>query len=839
VDPNNPQKLLPVGAIGELLVEGPIVGRGYLNNQSQTNLVFISSPSWRSTFPGDTPYKFYRTGDLVRYSEGKVHFVGRKDFQTKIRGQRLELGEVIQHLRSVYPLEEDIVVDIIKPENGNPKLVAFICSNHCNMASQLDSFLLPPSDDFRNVAQKAEYQLSARIPDFMIPSIFLPLGSIPRTPQEKIDRKMLREIALALSETDIERYNHFDISKLQPSNEVEDLIQTTWAKVLNKEKPSVGINESFFRLGGDSITAMQVSSKLSSAGLAVTVAEIFRQKTIAKISAVVKKAAPNSISNDVEGVPFQLSPIQKFFFQVSPDGCNHFNQDFFLSVEKSVTSDAMRDALQHIVERHPMLRARFVREKSGHWTQVVKSFSSNVYHYQEYFVPSMREADSIMATLHQSLDIKQGPIFSAAVFNVQKDKFLFLAAHHLVVDLVSWRTILDDLELLLRMDSIPDATSVSFQTWCKLQEDYVTARLLPESAHEGIRPTVPADDYWGVAGHDNTFSDVVELGFSLDAQTTSVLFQEANQAFQTQPVELLQAGILHAFAQVFKDRPTPALWNEGHGREPWNSQIDISRTVGWYTTLWPLQLDISSHDLVEMIQQTKDQRRSIPGNGWGFFTASMLADKSIKNCEVLFNYVGRYQQLEAFDALFRPVTRSGAAELAGVDRSMSRFAIIEISVFHKDDCIYFVFSCNKYAIDRRPISTWVTACERSLRSIAEQLPRLSRGFTLSDFSLIPFTYESLNHFQNKTLPECGLSGADIEDIYPCSPIQRGMLLSQAKSERKLYVHFVIWKIRSNRLPLTLEKITQAWRTIVTAHSVRQECGRLELLGSSPAQSTES
>lgn len=836
VSPDDPNQLLPIGAVGELLLEGPIVGRGYLNDPEKTAAAFIDPPEWLVKFRGKSPGRVYKCGDLVRYIDnGEFQFVARKDFQVKLRGQRIELGEVESRLHAAFHNAGDAVVEIVTPvgDGRQPMLVAFVCWNETGAEkgdgakhdSSTDTLFMKPNKEFSLQAQLAEAQMSKSLPIYMVPVVYLPLKYMPITGNGKLDRKKLRATAERLTPEELEKYNFSAMPNEMPTTEGESLLQRVWARVLNKEVASIGIHNNFFRLGGDSISAMQVASQCSAVGISVTVADIFRYKTISQLGAVLQKSFAVDYPPEKVDTSFELTPIQKVYFQAAPLGNHHFNQSFFLRLSEPTSSRQLVGAIQQLIQMHSMLRARFSRSEDGKWMQTIGTDVAGSYHYQEHAVQAVDSADEIISKSEMEINIQHGPILAADLINVASgEQYLFIAAHHLVTDLVSWRIILGDLEEHLTTGSISRKQSLSFQTWCDLQAEYATTNLDPEHARLDNEMPSPPNDYWGMVGQSNLVRDTTEVSFTLDEQTTTALFETANQAFQTQPVELFQAAVIHSFAQTFRDRPAPALWNEGHGREPWTSRVDLSGTVGWFTTMWPMFVQAEGCDVFDIIRQTKDKRRSVPSNGWAHFASSLhpKAQESPKKedlKEVTFNFFGLYQQLERSDSLFqmkaRPETR-----VSDVSEALGRLSIIDIVVDLRDNCLHFGFHFNRHAAAHRPISTWIANCERSLATMAKQLPAKSLAYTLSDFSLLPFTYGTLDRFLTHSLPERGISTANVEDVYPCSPIQRGILLSQAK-EPQHYQTFVVWKVQSSDASISVDtdRVVVAWRKLVARHQI--------------------
>jgi amino acid adenylation domain-containing protein/non-ribosomal peptide synthase protein (TIGR01720 family) len=834
VSPNDPSQLLPLGAVGELLLEGPILGRGYINDPEKTAAAWIEPPEWLVKFRGKSPGRVYKCGDLVRYIDnGEFQFVARKDFQVKLRGQRIELGEVESHLHTSFPGAVDAVVEIVTPEGEGrqPMLVAFVCWNpsgskneHKESDSLTEGLFIKPNREFALQAQMAESQMSKSLPVYMVPVVYLPLLYVPLTGNGKLDRKRLRAAAERLTPEQLEQYNSSTVPNQMPSTESEMLLQRIWARVLNKDAASIGIHNNFFRLGGDSISAMQVTSRCSAAGVSVTVADIFRHKTISQLAAVLQKSLAYDHPPEQFGTAFDLSPIQNVYFEAAPLGNHHFNQSFFLRITRPISASLLSDAIHRLVQLHSMLRARFSRDENGNWVQTVVDDVSGSYSYNQHHVPAIDAVDEIISSSELTIDVQKGPILTADMITIgNHDQYLFIAAHHLVTDLVSWRIILEDLEEYLNAGSISRRQSLSFQSWCTLQKKYAAENLNPDQSRLDRNMPAPPEDYWGTAGKSNLVKDTTQASFTLDGDITKALFESANQAFQTQPVELFQAALVHSFAQTFIDRPPPALWNEGHGREPWASQIDISGTVGWFTTMWPMYVPADGHNIFDVIRRTKDQRRAVPSNGWAHFASSLhpkaqSQPKSGDVKEVTFNFFGRYQQLERSDSLFQSRTRP-ETRVSDVSNELGRFSIIDVVAEMREQRLHFGFHFNRHAASNRPIVNWIERFEESLVDIARKLPLNPPSLTLSDFPLMSFTYQSLDKFLNNCMVKNAIKIDNIQDIYPCSPIQRGILLSQARSAQH-YQTLVIWKMHANdSRSVNIERVLAAWRSIVARHPI--------------------
>ncbi|KAF4227954.1 hypothetical protein CNMCM8980_007023 [Aspergillus fumigatiaffinis] len=837
VNPGDDERLLPIGAVGELLIEGPIVGRGYLNDPEKTAAAFIDPPAWlrefRAAHPGNRGGdRVYKTGDLVQYAaDGSLRFVGRKDTQVKLRGQRIELGEVEHHTRACFPKARDVVAEVVTPakEGGAPMLMAFVWADRTDRADHdaTEEVLLRPTDAFRAAIPAAEARLHDAVPAYMVPAVFLPVAAVPLTATGKTDRRRLRDRAAALSRAEIESYSVAAGAKRAPASAAERTLQRLWARVLNLSPAHIGADDSFFRLGGDSITAMQLSSLARTEGFTLSVSDIFHSKTVAALAPFVGVNSQTAL--DVEesvDVPFELSPIQRLFFDLALNGANYFNQSFLIPLAGSVASRDLARAIPLIIERHSMLRARFSQHSDASWYQAVCTDVESSYRYHRSAVRSLEEARSVMHASQRSLDFRNGPLFSVDLIDVSpgQEQYVFLVAHHLVIDLVSWRVILGDLEDLLQNGQISAPKPLPFQAWCQLQVEYAHDHLDPARALPFTLPDA-APGYWGPLGHLNTWDNAIHGSFTLSQEVTASLFGKANDTFQTQPVEIFVAALWHAFVRTFPDHPPPTIFSEGHGREPWDTAIDLSRTVGWFTTMWPMciETDGDEHDIVDVVRRSKDMRRRTPSNGWAYFASRFLnpdGQKAFEThgpVEIAFNYLGLYQQFEREGALFRPpiTLEDQVPDVAG---HVPRFALIDISGGVERDRLRFSFSYSRHMQHQHGIVQWIANCEQSLQEAAKRLVNMDRSFTLCDFPLLPLTYKTLDRLMGKIMSQ--MPPLEVEDAYPSSPMQRGILISQRKDAR-LYQTTSIWRVapKQGSSPVDLGRLQRAWQQVTDRHAI--------------------
>ena len=860
VHPQDSQRLMPLGSTGELLIEGPIVGPGYLSNSTPSSESFIEPPQWRRQF-GRCDGRMYKTGDLVQATcDESFRYLGRKDMQVKLHGQRIELAEIEYHLQSVAPWEDpQVVVDILRPVDNiqfpTSFLVAFICDrnnpNARNEQGENSTPFLDPSESFRSACAAAESQLSDALPSFMVPRTFLPVYQMPLTSTGKLNRRQLRTQAAMLSWDDMKAHRVSQSAPRRPSSSKEALLQKTWAQVLNQPVDEISVTESFFHLGGDSVSAMQVGAHCLVAGYLVSVADIFQFPTIAELAQSMQRTASGQHSSLIhkcqEGDWFGLSPIEQLFFELCPNGHNGFTQQFLLRLSTYQQPAHLRQAIEAIVSRHSMLRARFRPRQDGRWEQKICVDGTGRFIFREHRLPCIEEGlRDILSDSQSLLNIQDGMLFAADQISTSTgEQYLALMAHHLVIDLVSWRTLLQDLEDFLMTGALQGPAPLSFQEWCHMQEQYVRESLDPQTALLADGPPQPLA-YWGEPSllDGNIWADTVDGSITISKEATQAILGSANDPFRTRPVELIHTSLLYSFAQIFDDRDAPTIFTEGHGREPWDSHIDLSRTVGWFTTMAPVFVPANKdQDISVLLQGVKDSRRAIPSNGWEYFASRYLHPDGRDHwrghvpMEVLFNYTGLFQQLERPGALLQLATVPDHSIIQTAD-DMPRFALIDVSAMVVNGQLSISFLYNRHMDHQERLHKWVQKCQHTLEALPKIL-RQHQQFTLSDFPLLSLSnqkqLEGLIRQIRRRAPS-----SEIEDIYPCSPVQLGMWLSQSKNVEAYWsrIQWTISPSTSVSTPVSIPQVKQAWKQVVHRHPILrtvlfvdpgQECQPLQVV----------
>ncbi|KAJ5406970.1 acetyl-CoA synthetase-like protein [Penicillium sp. CMV-2018d] len=835
VDPTNVDRLVPIGAPGELLLEGPNIGEGYIKNVTQTRAAFLEqAPTWFARDDSTTTthgHKFYRTGDIVKYdTDGSLVWVGRKDSQAKIRGQRVELSEIENHLAPVPDLGH-VVVTIPTVGPLCKRLVA-VFSGEKNTAFQQQQqqqraavtatgggLTLLDREDTRETAQRlintAREKLSAVLPSHMIPNFWIPVEALPVLSSGKLDRKYVLAWLEGLGDQAWARLASFaaDADNAAQSDDGEILtdkersLRLLWHKVLNVGIEAIHSRSAFLQLGGDSISAMQLVSSAGAAGLRLTMQDATKSRNLREMANAATRrniaggpqipgaAGLNEDADSaVEDVLFELSPIQRLYFRITPAGNNAFEQSMLLKLTTIVPVSTLSNALHTLVKHHAQLRARYAHD-SGSWKQYISKFDPTQQILRVHNIDDTASIPRIVSESQLRLDFQKGPTFAAELTETRNDQYLFLIAHHLSIDLVSWRVILQDLEDLVlgRADSLP-RSSMSFQAWVDRQAEY--SQQLEPSVFLQQQQRLQAFDaakYWGLEhGFSNTSSDVSQQSFVLDKATSSSLLRDSNTAFNTKPVDIFLAAVVTSFARVFLDRDPPTVFLEGHGREPWSASIEILRTVGWFTTLFPVSLDRDeARDMTTAVRLAKDRRSRFLDNGFASFTCSQLLPLSSPEssaaaapgapvAEIMLNFAGHFAELENEDGLFKPA----GIDLSAHDKTSSQdlFSLFGIEVGVHQGEIRFDVSYHSRSQKRDLITRWIDDCKSCLQEAAAILPTLPRNYTAGDFPLLQLSSdEELDILLTDTLPSLAIDIGTMDDIFKCTPTQLDMLDTEERA----------------------------------------------------------
>jgi amino acid adenylation domain-containing protein/non-ribosomal peptide synthase protein (TIGR01720 family) len=659
----------------------------------------------------------------------------------------------------------------------------------------------------------------------MIPGVIVELERLPLTTNGKVDRK-----ALAGAELKFKGRGEYEA----PRTEVERVLAGIWAEVLGVER--VGIHDNFFELGGDSILSIQSIARANQAGLQLSPKDLFGHQTVARLAAVAGQVEAVAAEQGIVMGAVALTPIQEWFFEQELSEREHFNQTLLLEVRQPVDPELLAEAARQLVLQHDALRLRFERSESG-WQQyhaaaeTSQSFSTRdltAVPLSEQSATIEREAAAAQATLNLS----EGPLLRLVYFELGAGRAgrLLLVCHHLVVDGVSWRILLADLEAAYRALAAGEAVqlprkSSSYQQWSEALQEYAQSDAVQEqaeywlSAQRTEAQSLPRD-YEG----ENLVNSTAVVVESLSRRETEALLQEVPAVYHTQINEVLLSALALALGE-WSGQPLVLVDVEGHGREPISERADVSRTVGWFTTIYPVRLEVagSREQVGEVVKQVKEQVRGIPGQGLGYGVLRYLGTEAVRQrlrelpqAEVSFNYLGQIDRVLNEETLF-----GAASESTGSYRSEtgSRRYLVEINAMAVGGRLQVSWSYSTQVHGQETIAALAGAFVKSLRAIIEHCTSAEAGgYTPSDFPLAQLTAGELQAV-------VGEQRRGIEDVYPLSPMQAGLLFhSLYAPQGGLYVEQVKNLFRG---ALDVGALRTAWERVQERHAILRSSFRWE------------
>ncbi|MEG0859820.1 MAG: non-ribosomal peptide synthetase [Pseudomonas sp.] len=778
--------LLPQGGIGELYVGGAGLAQGYHQRPGLSAERFVADP-----FSAEGG-RLYRTGDLVRQrADGLVEYVGRIDHQVKIRGFRIELGEIETRLLEHPAVREAVVVALDMP--GGKQLAGYLV---CEQA-QADATAQAALRD----ALKA--QLRLHLPDYMVPAHLVLLEQMPLMGNGKLDRRALPAPDLAQGREYYEA----------PRSELEQQLARLWGEVLNV--PRVGLQDNFFELGGDSILSIQVVSRARQAGLHFTPRDLFQHQTIQTLATVVRRSADSQVDQGPLRGRAALTPIQHWFFDSDVPQPQHWNQAVLLAPTERLVPRALEQALQQLVEHHDTLRLRFSAQ-DGQWQGDYVQGESRELLWQ-VSVNSVADCQPLYSDVQRSLDLHNGPLLRALlVEDSDGQQRLLLAIHHLAVDGVSWRVLLEDVQALYRGQTLAAKTR-AMSDWAARLATYANSDSLRDEQHwwraqlNTAHRELPCDHPQG----ENLHKQAKTLSVRLDAGQTRQLLKEAPAAYHTQVNDLLLTALARVLCRWSGDSSV-LVQLEGHGRESLFEDMDLTRSVGWFTSAYPLSLTPAvgegTSGQAASIKAIKEQLRQVPHKGLGYGVLRYLAETPVREtmaalpqARITFNYLGQFDQQFQADALFQPMDEP-AGEAHDLEAPLPNWLSVDGQVFAGELQLRWTFSRERY--DARTIEQLAQAYKAELLGLIEHCLTPGNGsFTPSDFPLARLTQEQID-----SLP---VPATQIEDVYPLTPMQEGLLL-HTLLEPGTGIYYMQDRYRINSA-LDPQRFAQAWQAVVARH----------------------
>ncbi|MGM9978309.1 MAG: amino acid adenylation domain-containing protein, partial [Clostridium sp.] len=731
--------LCGIGVPGEICIAGDGVGRGYLNNKELTNNKFKKSDLINEN-------QLYHTGDLGRWlPNGNIEYLGRIDEQVKIRGYRIELGEIESLLLKYKDISE--VSCVVREKNGEKYICSYVVSSQKINEEEIKDYL------------------RKQLPEYMIPYTITAIDKIPLNNNGKVDKNKLPEIEF----TSKNKY-------VAPRNEIEEVMVRTFEKVLSLEK--VGILDNFFELGGDSIKAIKVVSDLKQNGYEITVKDLIQERTIKNIVSKVKLISDKPLysQEEVYGiVPF--TPIQKEFIKLHLPKPNHFNQAFMLKKDK-FNVEALKEALSSVIKHHDILRSIY-RDKCQ---EILKEKECKLYDFYEVDFKNLEGEELVNSIFNKSteiqgsIDLEKGPLVKVALFRTSEEEHLLISIHHLVVDAVSWRIILEDLEMAYyqyinnKEIKLP-YKSASFKEWAEALEEYKNSEMLQKEypywlkvSNEAQKGLIDVKCYKGME-----FSKVNNI---LSKESTNKLFKESLGIYKVGINAILLSALGMAFKEVTKQNIL-AIKLEGHGREEIHKAISIERTVGWFTSIYPVIIN-SEDEITTNVYKTDKMLNEIPNNGMGYsiLKNSDMFDIPDMPIDICFNYLGDFDiMLDSKDVDNNKFVFSEIPPGDSIAKENGFENGIEISVLKKEGMLIVEIIFNNKKYDEVLIKSVVAAYIEKLECI------ITQGYLLKDRNnqKIEKLKEDINLYFDKY--EDNFS-SDIVNTYTPETLQIGYLSTE-------------------------------------------------------------
>ncbi|KAK9708291.1 hypothetical protein K7432_009731 [Basidiobolus ranarum] len=805
---NDRLELLPPGAVGELCIGGPQLARGYLNRPELTEEVFVESPFAIGE-------RLYRTGDLGRFNpDGSITILGRKDNQIKLNGLRIEIGE-IEHALLHSPQVFQASVRLLKKNFSSSKeknvLVAFFTLTHMISSDEPVSIIDAEITHIQELVRN-------RLPQYMVPTVWIPLSQMPINASGKTDFRMLE----LLHENNSKEIGGELVQMMKGAQEVllspmEELLQEVWGDVLNIAKSRIGPGDSFYYLGGDSISAIQISSQCRQVGVEVSVQSILQHPTIHQLAnyaqfTTIELEKQKLVEDEESDIPF--TPIQCQFFGVEQSDIHHFHLSWLVKVQSPIHLTKLKAALSELTCHHDMLRTRFCHD-GNHWRQWLASSNDTNFEVEHQHASGIEELRSSVHRVQTSLNIETGPVSSFVLYDLPSgEQLMFMTIHHYIIDLVSWRIIWEDLEKLLRGQSLSHKT-LSFRNWSNLLRHHAES-LSIENWPKQV-PMVPFKVDESLL-HLNTMETVHTSSFTLDSEYTKLIFGLSNDVYRTEAVDFMLSSLASSYCTTFNSSSL-SIATEGHGREPWDDSLDISRTVGWFTSIYPITIESNPEDsMIDVLKRTKDIRKGIPARGLNYGLLRYLNEKqSAQFCndslQVGFNYFGRFQYLEKTNSLFQDVEDEYKFDLNMIGPKWRRMNAIEVEVTLHNNKLCASISYSSALHRAAQITQWSESWKKNMmETIYTCANKKEREFTISDLPLLALNTHELDEFMHQISLQYGPDLVqNIEDIYPCSPIQEGLILGNIQSPAFYHVQDVY---NVTDAGLEIDGLISAWKIVI-------------------------
>ncbi len=786
-------RLLPVGALGELLIGGVALARGYVGAPALTAERFPQL----SLRPGHTQ-RLYRSGDLVRYLPGgRIDFVGRKDDMIKLRGLRIEPREIEAVLAAQDGVAQAVVL-LRKTERG----------------ASLAAFAVAAPAPAEHAAYTAGLlsALAGQLPEYMVPATLLVLPALPMTTHGKVDQRALLALDSAPVGADDERAR----------TGLEDTLATIWCELLKLDR--VGLHDNFFAIGGDSILSIQAVTRANQAGIALTTRLLFDHSTIAGLAAVLEAgggAAPAAAAAASAG-EMPLLPIQARLFDLGDVAPHHYNQAVLLAAPAGLARATLEALSGALLARHDALRLAFPADADGTRRALFRPLAEcdpGAVVHVETLGDALPFAAQIRARAeaHQAhFRLEQAPLWRIVYFDAGAQSRLLLVAHHLVIDAVSWRLLLRDLNLAHAQLAAGTAVALpppvtSYQQWAEALvrhagSEHLQAQL-PYWIDQAARVTpalVPDGPRLGAF----TRATSASATFELDPQRTAQLLRQCAVPYRTRINELLLTALAMA-VRACRASDVLSVALEGHGREALFDQLDAGQTVGWFTSLFPLSLDCAAGDTGALIRSVKEQCRRIPDAGLGYGVLrylgrnEVLAQAGAQQPQILFNYLGQFDTEAPGNAAFGFAAEETGASQA--DAQLREFALGINSVVSGGQ-LRCAIDYSVQEFDSATVEGLAAAYRAALCAVIDHCLHAEPVLTPADVPLAQVGAAALDALQRRY---------PLVRLYPATAMQRGLLF-HTLIDTQAYTSQIALTLDGALQPALLR---QAWQAVAARHDM--------------------
>ena len=608
------EKLVPFGCVGELCYAGSQVGYGYWKLEDKTEEVFGDCPWIEDT-------RLYHTGDLARYGEdSQLEYLGRIDSQVKINGFRVEFGEIESTALRCPSIRQAAV--LVK----QGKIVLYY------------------TEEENSIGEAAlREHMSENLADHMMPGIFMRLDVMPTTPSGKIDKRALPEPVLLRS-----------TKYVPPVTRTQKAVTICLRKILGLSQ-DVGLNDNFFELGGDSIKAIRLVSLLREEDITVSVADIMKAKTAAGIAERAAEGAFSGISQEpVEGI-VGAAPITEYFRGLDLPVPAHFNQSICLECKAEPVPGSLQHGFDVLTYQHDMLRAVMV---DG---ELVIRGTDHTIQVERYECDNLKEVTAICNKIQSGIQMDKA-LMRAALFHVENRWFLVMTAHHLIIDGVSWRIIIGDLEKAYNLSAEGREATLPQKT--NTYRDYADAMRHYRDSY-ALSLEIP---YWKSVQEklekyplstENDYSrNMHSIGRTLDGEKTKRLIHADLGKMNADMDDILLTAVSRSYCRLFGEDGVTIQF-EGHGREDIGEKLTLDRTVGWFTSIYPMVAEHLSGDMMDDLIRVKEARHRVPKKGVGYNTLRFLNGSEefqglLNLCpRIGFNYFGEMDAEQDGDAFFK------------------------------------------------------------------------------------------------------------------------------------------------------------------------------------------